>query len=161
MNLSESGEHLLENAEGRRKMAYCDKCGANWGLCDRAKCSGGHATIGIGHLILPDEMKLYVGVILTDTTVESLFRHDIKPAEDAVNHGLKVPLRQNRFDACVVLAFNIGTGAFLGSTLLRDINDLRPMDEIQHEWMRWCHDKFGIVPGLQSRREVEFALFKQ
>lgn len=46
-------------------------------------------------------------------------KHDLKIFEHAVNNAVKVPLKQNQFDALVSLTYNIGTGAFKNSTLLK------------------------------------------
>ena len=107
-------------------------------------------TIGFGHT---------AGVRLGDTvTVEkalTLLRGDVREAERGVLSCVKVPLSQGELDAYVSLAFNVGTGAFCGSTLVRKLNagDYRGACE---EIKRW-HFAGGVsVPGLVARREAEF-----
>ena len=107
-------------------------------------------TIGFGHT---------VGVRLGDTvTVEqalTLLRGDVREAERGVLSCVKVPLSQGELDAFVSLAFNVGTRAFCGSTLVRKLNagDYRGACE---EIKRW-HFAGGVsVPGLVARREAEF-----
>lgn len=81
---------------------------------------------------------------------------------DANNHseGIKrciyVPLAQNEFDAYSSLAYNIGVGAFCGSTLVRKLNRLDYPGACR-EVLRW--DKFKGKPlrGLTIRRQKEYA----
>lgn len=74
-------------------------------------------TIGWGHT---------AGVKLGDKcTVQQAaqwLREDCAWAEREVNRLVTVPLNQNQFDALVSLVFNIGSGNFASSTLLRKLN---------------------------------------
>lgn len=112
--------------------------------------AGDVPTIGFGHT---------AGVRLGDTvTVEqalTLLRGDVREAERGVLSCVKVPLSQGELDAFVSLAFNVGTRAFCGSTLVRKLNagDYRGACE---EIKRW-HFAGGVsVPGLVARREAEY-----
>ena len=107
-------------------------------------------TIGFGHT---------AGVRLGDTvTVEqalTLLRGDVRAAERGVLSCVKVPLSQGELDAYVSLAFNVGTSAFCGSTLVRKLNagDYKgACDEIK----RWHYAGGVSVPGLVARREAEY-----
>lgn len=112
--------------------------------------SGDVPTIGFGHT---------AGVRLGDTvTVEkalTLLRGDVREAERGVLSCVKVPLSQGELDAYVSLAFNIGTGAFCGSTLVRKLNGgdyAGACEEIK----RWHYAGGVSVTGLVARREAEF-----
>ena len=75
---------------------------------------------------------------------------------------MTVPLSQNAFDACVSLAFNIGTAAFEASTVLRVINGSTEMP-LDVAWELWDKDVQGgakvVDPGLLARRKLEVALY--
>ena len=107
-------------------------------------------TIGFGHT---------AGVRLGDTvTVEkalTLLRGDVREAERGVLSCVKVPLSQGELDAYVSLAFNIGTEAFCGSTLVRKLNGgdyAGACEEIK----RWHYAGGLSVTGLVARREAEY-----
>jgi len=65
-----------------------------------------------------------------------------------------VPLHQHEYDAFLSLAYNIGSGAFCGSTLVRLLNDRRYCEACD-QILRW--DKFQGRPlrGLTLRRQAE------
>ncbi|QXE20011.1 glycoside hydrolase family protein [Clostridium sp. 001] len=71
-----------------------------------------------------------------------------------------VSLSQNQFDALVSMAYNIGVGGVLSSTLYRNIcNGIRDADTITFDFEMW--DKAGgqVLPGLLRRRKEEAAMF--
>lgn len=73
--------------------------------------------------------------------------------------GCVVPvLNQNQFDALISLCYNIGQGAFRGSTLLRLVNT-RQFEAAGDEFLKWDHVGGVVSPGLLARREAERALF--
>jgi lysozyme len=65
-----------------------------------------------------------------------------------------VPLHQHEYDAFLSLAYNIGAGAFCGSTLVRKLNT-GDYTGACAEILRW--DKFQGQPlrGLTLRRQAE------
>jgi lysozyme len=117
---SEIGILMLKQREGWRDRAYKDVAG-KW-------------TIGYGHLILPAEMSKYVGATVTVNGAsrgsyvmskeegDTLLRRDLSTAEQAVRNYVLVPITQEQFDALVNFVYNVGVGAFKGSTLLRLLN---------------------------------------
>lgn len=71
-----------------------------------------------------------------------------------------VDLNQNQFDALVSMAYNVGVGGLLGSTLYRNIcNGVRDVDTITSDFEMW--DKAGgqVLQGLLRRRKGEAAMF--
>src|ERR1051325_11027211 len=115
MQMSPHGLDLLEQWEGFKTTIYKD--------------SAGLPTIGVGHLLTKSELssgKITINGVpveytdgLTEQQVTDLLAQDLKPASSAVNSGVKVPLNQDQFDALVSFTFNVGVGAFNGSTLLK------------------------------------------
>lgn len=88
--------------------------------------------------------------------VQALVRKlaDVQQFEGALKRCVRVPLHQHEYDAFLSLAYNIGSGAFCGSTLVRLLNqgDYRgACDQI----LRW--DRFQGQPlrGLTLRRQAE------
>ena len=88
--------------------------------------------------------------------VQALVRKldDVRKFEGALKSCVRVPLHQHEYDAFLSLAYNIGSGAFCGSTLVRLLNqgDYRgACDQI----LRW--DRFQGQPlrGLTLRRQAE------
>lgn len=141
---SSSGELLLTELEGKKNRMYLD--------------SAGLPTIGIGHLIGNNEQHLLTAT-LTDNEVYTLLRQDIKRFEDVVNGYVIVPLNQSQFDALVILAFNIGTAAFRGSTVVKRINARDTEANIREAWGRWKMAGGKVSQGLINRRNREMQLY--
>jgi len=144
MKLSSGGRLLLEQLEGKRSTMYID--------------SAGHPTIGIGHLILPTEVWMKTAT-LTDAQIYDLLAKDIRRFEIAVSNAITVPLCESQFDALVIFAFNIGTGAFRDSTLVQRINSGASPDEIAYQWKRWNKAGGQVTQGLSNRRQAEVDLY--
>lgn len=99
------------------------------------------------------------GVKMGDATTppKALVRalQDVQRYEGAVRQCVTVPLHQYEYDAYVSLAYNIGSGAFCGSTLVSKLN-VEDYVGACAEIRRW--DKFQGRPlrGLTLRREREY-----
>jgi lysozyme len=80
---------------------------------------------------------------------------DVQKFEGALKQCVKVPLHQHEYDAFLSLAYNIGPGAFCGSTLVRKLN-AEDYAGACAEILRW--DKAGgkTVAGLTKRRQAEY-----
>jgi lysozyme len=140
MKISEQGLKLIKCYEGLKLKAY--------------RCPAGKKTIGYGHVILPTEGLTHI----TQEKADELFLGDVKWAEDCVNKSVKTPLSQNEFDALVSFVFNLGSGAFVGSTLLKYLN-LSRLTEAGAQFDRWTRAKGKVLPGLVKRRASERKLF--
>ena len=108
MDLSPIGEAVLIAREGRRLKAYKDSVGV-W-------------TIGIGHTSAAGAPLVTAGLTITSAQCDAIFERDVQKYVTAVRKGLKVAVSQNAFDALVSICYNIGPGAFAGSTFLKRIN---------------------------------------
>lgn len=82
---------------------------------------------------------------------------DIQKFEGALKQCVTVPLHQHEYDAYISLSYNIGSGAFCGSTLVRKLNAGDYAGACK-EILRW--DKFKGKPlrGLTLRRQQEYRL---
>jgi lysozyme len=72
-----------------------------------------------------------------------------------VNDNIKVPLKQNEFDALVSLSYNIGPEAFKNSTLVKRINNKEPLENILKEISNW-KKPIDVI----TRRAKEIRLYR-
>jgi lysozyme len=139
MILSENGLKLIESFEGCRLDAYLDQVGI--------------PTIGYGRIY-----GVRMGDKCTQEQAEEWLSEDVKNSEDVVNDLVEVPLTQNQFDALVDFVYNLGSGNFEKSTLLRRLNkgDYQGASQQFEVWNR----AGGFVrDGLTRRRLAEKKLF--
>lgn len=77
----------------------------------------GIETGGAGHVRRPGDPDVFDGAQIDAWLVD-----DCRVAESCVNSHVTADIGQDAFDALVSLTFNIGTGGFIGSTVLRKLN---------------------------------------
>ncbi|MCD6035213.1 MAG: muraminidase [Rickettsiales bacterium] len=116
-------------------------------------CPAGYPTIGYGHLIRPENKAQFSGPI-TKAQAEVLLRKDVETAEQAVLRLVTVPLTDGQFDALVSFVFNLGAGAFQGSTLRSKINRGEHADAAK-EFEKWIFAGGKKLSGLVARRAAE------
>ena len=118
------------------------------------------ATIGYGHLVKPGED--FRGGI-TEAAATELLRNDIATAERAVQDNINVPLTQNQYDALVMLAYNIGSGAFANSTVVQYVNNPDTVSSkypsLESAWGAWNKSGGRVMQGLVNRRDYEFGIY--
>ncbi len=146
--LSPAGAVFIGRFEGCRARLYNDPAG--------------HCTIGYGHLVHygpcdGHERALYQAG-LTHAAALELLREDAATRAAAVRQLVHVPLAQHEFDALVSFVFNVGAGAFKGSTLLRRLN-AGERAAVPAQLMRWTRGGGVVLPGLVTRRRAEGRLF--
>jgi len=137
--MSQNGLNLIETSEGCRTTAYQDSVGV-W-------------TIGYGHT-----SNVSPGETCTLQQAEEWLQQDVSGAEYVVNTVVKAPLNQNQFDALVDFVFNLGSGNFQSSTLLKLLN-AGDYQGASNEFPKWNHAGGVVVPGLTTRRLAEQKLF--
>lgn len=81
--------------------------------------------------------------------------NDVQKFEGALKQCVNVPLHQYEYDAYLSLAYNIGPGAFCGSTLVRRLNQ-GDYDAACKEILRWNRAGGKVVQGLANRRQAEY-----
>lgn len=141
LSYGKDGLALTQQFEGLRLTAYQDQVGV-W-------------TIGYGHTG-PD---VYQGLTITANEATALLLKDVATASTCVNKLVTVPLTQDEFDALVDFVFNLGTGAFASSTLLRDLN-AGNFTAAVGEFQKWDRAGGQVVAGLLRRRLGEAQLFR-
>lgn len=152
MQISDEGLRLIKSFEG-----YLTK--QKDGSCAAYLCPAGVPTIGWG---CTEGVRL--GMVWTEAEAEAALRREIAKFENAVMKSVTVEMNQNEFDAMVSLAYNIGTGAFTRSTVLRRLNngDRSGAAKAFEMWTKALDPKTGKrreLRGLVSRRKREAALF--
>ena len=146
MKISNNGINLIKHFEGLSLKPYLDVVNI--------------PTIGWGNTFYEDGTK----VTLKDKPITE--ERALKLLEVVVNRdfadkifpSIKVKVSQSQFDAMVSLAYNIGVGAFLKSTLLKKVN-AKDFTGASEEFLRWNKASGKEVLGLTKRREREKQLF--
>lgn len=82
---------------------------------------------------------------------------DVQKFEGALKKCVKVPLAQNEYDAYISLSYNIGSGAFCGSTLVRKLN-AQDYEGACKQILVWDRFKGKPLRGLTIRRQEEYNL---
>ena len=140
--VSDNGLNIIKNHEGLRLTAY------------KPVAAEKYYTIGYGHYG-PDVQP---GQTITKEQAEDLLRKDVAGAEATVNKYVKVDLTQNQFDALVSFCYNVGSGNFKGSTLLKKLNK-GDYEGAAQEFNKWNKGSGKVLGGLVKRRAAESALF--
>ena len=142
MKTSIIGRNLVKTFEGYRDTAYLDPVGI-W-------------TVGYGHTGGVKE-----GDTVTQEEADAFLQQDLKAAENTVNAtGLK--LSQLQFDALVCFVYNIGSGNFNSSTLLKLLKQsTKPRPELEKWWKVWNKAGGQTLKGLERRRAAEYTLYSR
>lgn len=139
--VSPAGSALIQRWESCRLAAYLD--------------SAGIATIGWGTIRYPDGRKVRMGETCTAEEADQYFRHDLTRFELAVNALTVDTVRQREFDALVSFSYNVGEGAYRGSTLRKKVNANPSDTAIRRQFMKWYFAGGKPVLGLWRRRHSE------
>lgn len=138
MKINDKGIDLIQSFEKLELKAY--------------NCPAGIRTIGYGHTQgdFPDTID--------ERQADEYLLEDLAEAEKAVNAYVNFELNENEFSALVSLVFNIGSGNFKSSTLLKRLNEGQiELAADQFQW--WRKAKGKILKGLVKRRAKEKRLF--
>lgn len=129
--------------EGYRSRAYDD--------------GGGVWTVGFGTTRHADGRLVRPGDSIEPVrAVQRLAADASATAREVARCIGQVPLAQHEFDAYVSLAYNIGTGAFCRSTVVRRLRQDPPDYAGACEAIRlWTRSGDQVLPGLVARREAE------
>ena len=147
--INEAGLNLIKYFEGLRLTSYQDEAGI-W-------------TIGYGHT-----GNVQAGLVITQTQAETLLITDLQRTVDYINAALPVSIlpvvvtSPNQFASMCSLCYNIGTGNFRTSSVLK-FHKANEIDKAAYAFLLW--DKVTIdgqlveSPGLVARRYAERALY--
>lgn len=120
----------------------------------------GVKTLGYGMTGSEIEGLNYVTEAQAASMLEDLLNNKYAAPIKANLDSKGVQLNQNQFDALVSMAYNIGVGGLLGSTLYRNIcNGVRAISTITANFISWSRAGGQQLPGLLRRRQQEAAMF--
>jgi len=155
MKISARGIQLIKHWEGVRYRPYI--------------CSARLHTIGVGHVLYPDQGRLPLDQrdafplkaednrTFSMGEVDGILSADLIRFEAGIAKLFPVVLAQGQFDALVSFAFNLGLGGVQRSTLRQKV--LRGEPEAADEFLKFTRGGGKILPGLVGRRQDERALF--
>jgi lysozyme len=112
--------------------------------------AGDVPTIGFG---TTENVKMGDKVTVTQALNRAMV--DVQKFEGAIKSCVKVPLHQYEYDAYTSLAYNIGSGAFCRSTLVKLLNQEKYAEACK-QILRWDFFKGKPLRGLTVRREKEY-----
>lgn len=139
MRTSNKGIELIKKEEGLMLKAY--------------RCPAGVLTIGYGHT-----KGVKSSDVITEQQADTYLREDLRDAEQTViRHRLDI--NQNQFDALVSFVFNLGSGNFASSTLLKKVKINSNDPTIATEFRKWVYAGGKVLSGLVKRREAEANLY--
>ena len=143
--ISQKGLELISQFEGLSLKPYLDAVNI--------------PTIGYGSTFYEDGTKVTMGDSeITKERALLLLRNVVQKFEKSVTTSVKVPINQNQFDALMSLVYNIGTGNFNNSTLLKLLN-ANKYEEAANEFLKWNKAGGKVLAGLMNRRQKEMELF--
>ena len=151
MHISQEGITLIKHYEGCPK----DKDGNAVSY----RCAANKATIGYGSLKLIDGSPVTDNISITMQEAEDLLAHELVEYEGYINDLVKVPLKQNEFDALVSWVFNLGPSNLKSSTMLKVLNAGK-YQEVPEQIKRWNKVNGKVNEGLVKRRKSEALLFE-
>lgn len=126
---------MVGDFEGKRNVAYRD--------------TGGVPTICYGYT-----HGVKMGQVLDDRTCDRLLSRELGHAFDTLDALTDTPLHPATRAALASFIYNVGSGQFSTSTLLKRLNAGRiraACDELR----RWVYDDGEKLRGLVKRREIE------
>ena len=144
MQMNEQGLALIRAAEGLRTKAYRDAVGV-W-------------TIGYGHTSMAGPPEVLAGMEMTMEEAADLLVRDVRLFAQAVGQAVKIPLNDDQFSALVSFAYNVGSGNFRSSSVLKAVN-AGDFEAVPRRLQLWVKAGGKVLPGLVKRRAAEAALF--
>ena len=141
MKTSEEGVDFIKQWETLRLNAYDD--------------GYGYLTIGYGHT----DPDVHRDLTIDEEVAEQLLEDDLHDAEVAVEDYVDVELQQHEFDALVSFVFNVGSGNFSNSTMLKLLNN-GDRYAAALQFSRWNKSGGKVSNGLIRRRKAEQRLFE-
>jgi lysozyme len=148
VNIGERGIELIKSYEKMELQAYLPTPNDVW-------------TIGYGHT-----KGVVAGMEITEQQADEFLLEDLNDAQRCVNRAIQgIQVTQGQYDAMVSLCFNIGCGAFSGSSVLRRLldGDDEGASNAFGLWNKQKDKKTGgmrVLDGLTRRRAEEAELFR-
>ncbi|HMH24558.1 MAG TPA: lysozyme [Puia sp.] len=150
MQISDNGLNLIKSQEGCVLHSYLDTASV--------------PTIGYGTTYYPDGTKVTMhDAAIGEQQAEEYLQHVVNLTARAVATMVTVTLTQNQIDSLIDFAYNVGTGALHGSTLLRLVNANPADPKIRDAFMMWTKihvdGQLKVSDDLVHRRKAEADLY--
>jgi lysozyme len=123
-------------------------------------CPAKIPTIGYGNCYYPDGKRVtLLDKDITKQQAFDMFKEVANRFAKRVDTLVTSNINQNQFNALVSFAYNVGTGNFSSSTLLKKVNK-NPNDlTLKAEFLRWNKAGGKVLNGLTNRRNEEADLY--
>jgi lysozyme len=123
-------------------------------------CPAKIPTIGYGNCYYPDGKRVtLLDKQITKQEAFEMFKEIANKFAKRVDELVTSNINQNQFNALVSFAYNVGTGNFASSTLLKKVNK-NPNDlTIKAEFLKWNKAGGKVINGLINRRIEEADLY--
>jgi len=123
-------------------------------------CPAKIPTIGYGNTYYSDGKRVtLLDKDITKQQAFEMFKEIANRFGKRVDELVTTELTQNQFNALVSFAYNVGTGNFASSTLLKKVNK-NPNDlTLKAEFLRWNKAGGKVLNGLTNRRNEEADLY--
>ena len=155
--ISKRALDMIKHHEGVRLKPY--RCPANlW-------------TIGVGHVLYPEQAKLKMDERLqmplkfedfrnfTQAEVDAILAKDLERFEQGVlKYCPTAGSKQGWMDALVSFSFNVGLGTLQRSTL-RQKHNRGDFNGAADEFLKYCKAGGKVLRGLENRRKDERVLY--
>ena len=117
-------------------------------------------TIGWGSIYNFDENRpVEYGDTIDQATADRWLQIEATQKLTDVKNMVKVPITNNQLVALASFAYNEGSGALQGSTLLKLLNSGADKTSVAAQFDRWVYSKGSVNKGLINRRNAEKTLF--
>jgi lysozyme len=151
MQVSSQGLEILKDREKLELTAYQD--------------SGGVWTIGYGATTYENGTKVKKGDTITEAKAVQLLSYHVGIAAGSVNRLVTSTLNQGQFDALTSFVYNVGSGNFQKSNLLKVVNtDPNNYDAVEKAFLAWIsvtvNGQLKPVQGLINRRNEEIEMYR-
>lgn len=141
--------NLISGFEGYASNAYHDSIDPT-----------GVYTIGFGSIYNWDANRsVQQGDVINKDIAVRWFFIEANQKVSAVQQMVKVSISNNQLLALSSFAYNLGTGALQGSTMLKLLNQNASKQTVANEFDKWVYSNGKKVPGLVKRRAQEKSLF--
>ena len=146
MILNNKGYLLITNHEGLRLKPYL--------------CPAKIPTIGYGNTYYTDGKRVtLLDKEITKQQAFDMFKEVANRFAKRVDELVTSNINQNQFNALVSFAYNVGTGNFASSTLLKKVNRNPDDLSIKDEFLRWNKAGGKVINGLTNRRNEEANIY--
>jgi len=123
-------------------------------------CPAKIPTIGYGNTYYPDGKRVtLLDKDITKQQAFDMFKEVANRFAKRVDALVTSNINQNQFNALVSFAYNVGTGNFSSSTLLKKVNRNPDDLTIKDEFLRWNKAGGKVLNGLTNRRNEEAILY--